>query len=62
MITFTVDSPFQEIYELPEVQPLIPYFVGRCAPSIGLPGDMTLRRRNRQKPAVSGIVLKDDSI
>ena len=25
MFEFTVDTPFQEIYDLPEVKPFIPY-------------------------------------
>ncbi len=50
MTTFTVDTPFQEIYDLPEVKPLIPYFIGKRAPIIGLSGDTTLRKRNLPDP------------
>ncbi|MBQ6240657.1 MAG: alpha/beta hydrolase [Firmicutes bacterium] len=50
MFEFTVDTPFQEIYDLPEVKPFIPYFVGKRPPVIGLPGEATLRERNRPDP------------
>lgn len=50
MYQFTVDTPFQEIYDIPEVKPFIPYFIGRNGSPVSMPGTMTLREQNRPDP------------
>ena len=50
MVEFTVDTPFQKIYDLPEVKPLAPYFIWRHAPKTPLVGTTTLREKGSGSP------------